>query len=145
MNATTAWQQLLDLIQNQLPKVEIPRQPQFRWNNPDRLILSGVYQAQAHFVSRENSFEIHFEPFEAEAQNTGSNLPSESPRPIPWIWNLAYIEENGSAAWRLENGIVLSSANLAPRILNRLSDFYEEQRRLSSNENELEEEDSNVP
>lgn len=139
MNATKAWQQLLDLIQHQIPKVEIPRQPQFSWKSPDRLVLSGVYQAQAHFLPKEAGFAIHFEPFEAEAKNASS----ESPKLMQWIWKVTYIE--GEDLWRLENGITLSTASLAPRILNRLSDFYEEHRPVPSNEAESEEEDGNVP
>ncbi len=138
MTTAKAWQQLLDLVEQQVPKNKIPLQPQFSWNKPDRLVLSGVYQVQAHFVKPNTRFEVHFEPFGAEA-NSESTIASEVSKLKRWIWNLEDVDQDGEDGWQLDNGIVLSTTNLVPRILNRLSDFYEEYRRVVSSESELEE------
>lgn len=138
MTTATAWNQLLDLVKQQTPKEGIALQPQFSWSNPDRLILSGVYQVQAHFVQSDTRFEVHFEPLDAET-NKDSTIASQASKVKRWVWNLEYLQQDGQDAWQLDNGIALSTANMVPRILNRLSDFYEEYRRVATSEDELQE------
>jgi hypothetical protein len=138
MTTATAWNQLLDLVEQQIPKEGIPLQPQFSWSSPDRLLLSGAYQVQATFVRTESRYEVRFEPFNAES-NKDSAIASEASKLKRWVWNLEYVQTEGQDAWQLDNGIVLPTNNMVPRILNRLSDFYEEYRRVATSQDELEE------
>jgi hypothetical protein len=122
MTADQAWEQLLELVEQSVPKEQ--GQPQLKWMRPDRLVLLGRWQVEARFTTEPGLYKIYFERFGPELGEQNYD-PLPGPKQTLWAMQLE-VSSNGEAFWRFRDGTVLKSLELARRVRRRLEEFHHE-------------------
>jgi hypothetical protein len=128
MTPEQAWHQLLEIVEQSVPRRDGGGQPrkQIQWLRSNGLVLSGQWPVQARFVAELGKYSIYFERFGADIGNQNFELPPGfgSPKTIAWTMLLEISGEE--AFWRFSDGRILTSTDLARRVLDRVPDFQRE-------------------
>ena len=128
MTPEQAWHQLLEIVEQSVPRRDGRGQPrkQIQWLRSNRLVLSGQWTVQARFVAEVGKYSIHFERFGADMSNQNFELPPGFGSPKTIVWTMLLEISGGEAFWRFSDGRTLTSRDLAQRVLGRLPDFQNE-------------------
>jgi hypothetical protein len=128
MRPEQAWHELLEIVEQSVPRRDGGGQPQkqIQWLRSNRLVLSGQWPVQARFVAELGKYSIYFERFGADMGNQNFELPLGFGSPKTIAWTMLLEIGGGVAFWRFSDGRTLTSADLARRVLGRLPDFQRE-------------------
>jgi hypothetical protein len=126
MTQDEIWHQLLKLVEESVPKRDVNHQPQVLWQRPNRLVQLGRWQVQARFVAESGKYSIYFERYGADIGDQNFELPPGAGTPKRTARTMILEVSDGEPFWRFSDGQTLDSADLARRVLARLSDFEQE-------------------
>jgi hypothetical protein len=120
MTANQEWERLLELVEQSVPKGEGRGRPQLKWGPPNRLVLLDRCDVQARFSAQSAKYSIYFEGF---GTNFGPQSVDEPPEPE--VWTIEAEQRNEETFWRLPDGQVQKSPDLAKEVVARLQIFHD--------------------
>jgi hypothetical protein len=126
MTVEQAWQELLEAVEHAVSKDIGSGQPRLQWSRSHRLILTGQWPVQAHFVAELGKYSIYFERFAADVGTQNFELPPGSGNPKTAAVTMLLEISGGEAFWRFSDGQTLKSVEVARRIIARLPEFQRE-------------------